>query len=117
MPQIPFNTQSSFLATLELSDVSRIMNDPILHSPYFPLVLSKILSDRLKFEGNAKEDAQAHVMTYHLWCSPNSYVDDSICLQIFQRTLIGVATKWYVELPRGTYNDVNTLSMAFLTHF
>jgi len=56
-------------------------------------------------------------MTYHLWCSSNSYVDDSIHLCLFQRTLTGVAAKWYIKLPRSTYHDLNSLAMAFLTHF
>ena len=56
-------------------------------------------------------------MTYHLWCSSNSWVDDSIHLRLFQRTLTGAATKWYIELSRGIFQDFNTLSMAFLTHF
>lgn len=102
---------------MELHDVSRITNDPILHSLYWPPFPTKIPGDCLKFEGKPKEDPQAHVMTYHLWCSSNSYVDDSICLRLFQRTLIGASMKWYVELPRGTYADFNSLDMAFLTHF
>lgn len=56
-------------------------------------------------------------MTYHLWCSSNSYVDDSIRLHLFQRTLIGAAAKWYTELPRGTYVDYNSLAMTFVTNF
>ena len=56
-------------------------------------------------------------MTYHLWCSSNSYVDDSVRLCLFQRTLTGAATKWYVKLPQGTYADFNSLVMAFPTHF
>jgi len=79
--------------------VSRLMNDPILHSPYWPPVLSKISSDCLNFEGKVKEDPQAHVMAYHLSCSLNSYVDDSIRLHLFQRTLTGSATKSCIELP------------------
>lgn len=116
-PPMPFNTQLPFLATLELPDVSRLTNDPILHSLYWPLMLSKILSDCPKFDGKAKEDPQAHVMTYHLWCSLNSYMDDSIHLRLFQQTLMGTATKWYIELPRSTFHDFNLLAMAFLTHF
>ena len=77
----------------------------------------KTLRDCPKFEGKSKKDPQAHVMTYHLWCSSNSYVDDSIHLGIFQRTLTGVVAKWYIELPRGTDGDFNLLAMAFLTHF
>ena len=116
-PQIPFDTQLLFLATLEFPNVSRLTNDPIVHSPYWPPVPSKIPSDCPKFEGKAKEDPKAHVMIYHLWCSSNSYIHDCIRLQVFQWTLIGVAAKWYIELPRNAYHDFNTLAMAFLTHF
>lgn len=56
-------------------------------------------------------------MTYHLWCSSNSWVEDSICLCLFQRTLTGVAAKWYIELPRGAYQDFNSLEISFLAHF
>ena len=35
------------------------------------------------FEGMFREDPQAHVMTYHLWCSSNSWVDDSVRLRLF----------------------------------
>ena len=116
-PAIPFNPQLPFLATLELPDVSKLTNDPILHQPYWPLVSTKVPSDCPKFEGKAREDPQAHVMTYHLWCSSNSWVDESIRLRLFHRTLIGATTKWYIELPRGIFHDFNTLAMAFLTHF
>ena len=44
-------------------------------------------------------------------------MDDSIHLRIFQRTLTGLAVKWYIELPRGFFTDFNTLAMAFLTHY
>jgi len=114
---MPFNQQLPFLATLELPDVSKLTNDPILHNPYWPPVPTKVPGDCPKFEGKAGEDPQAHVMTYHLWCSSNSWVDDSIRLRLFQRMLTGVATKWYIELPRGIFQDFNTLAMAFLTHF
>ena len=100
---MPFNPQLPFLATLELLDVSKLANDPILHNPYWPLVLMKVLGDCPKFEGKSREDPQGHVMTYHLWCSSNSWIDDSIRLRLFQRTLIGAATKWYIELPHGIF--------------
>lgn len=114
---MPFNTQLPLLATLELLDVSQLTNDLILHSPYWPPVSSKIPGDCPKFNGKGKEDPQAHVMTYHLWCLSNSYVDDSIRLCLFQQTLTGAAAKWYIELPRSTYHDFNSLAVAFLTHF
>lgn len=102
---------------LELLDVSRLTNDSILHSPYQPLVPSKIPSDFPKFKGKPKEDPQAHVMTYHLWFSSNYHVYDSIYIRLFQRTLTGATAKWYVELLQGTYANFNSLAMAFLTHF
>lgn len=114
---MPFNMQLRFLATLELPDVSRLNNDPILHLLYWPPVPTKVHSDCPKFEGKSKEDPQAHMMAYHLLCSSNLYVNNSIHLQLFQRTLTGDARKWYIKLPRGTYNDINSLAMAFLTHF
>ena len=80
---MPFNPQLSFLATLKLPDVSKLTNDPIIHNTYWPLVPTKVPGDYPKFEGKAREDPQAHVMTYHLWCSLNSWIDDFICLRIF----------------------------------
>lgn len=75
---MPFNPQFPFSATLELPDVSRVTNDQILHSSYWPPVPTKIPSDFPKFEGKSKEDPQPHVMAYHSWCSSNSYVDDFV---------------------------------------
>ena len=36
------NRQLSFLATLDLLDLYRILNDPILHSPYWSVILAKL---------------------------------------------------------------------------
>ena len=116
-PGMSSNPPFLFLATLELPDVSKLTNDPILHNPYWPSVPTKVPDDCPKFECKAREDPQAHVMTYHLWCSSNSWVDDSIRLRLFQHTLIGVVAKWYIELPRGIFQDFNTLVMVFLTHY
>ena len=60
---MPFNLQFPFLATLELSNVSKLKNDLILHNPYWPPILTKVPDDYPKFEGKAREDPQAHVMT------------------------------------------------------
>jgi hypothetical protein len=93
------NRQLPFLATLDLPDLSRILNDPIRHSPQWPAIPAKLPSDIPKFDGKAGEDPNNHVMTFHLWCSSNSLMDDSIRLRLFQRTLTGSAAKWYIELP------------------
>jgi hypothetical protein len=111
------NRQLPFLATLDLTDLSRILNDPICHSPQWPAIPTKLPSDIPKFDGKPGEDLNNHVMTFHLWCLSNSLMGDFICLFLFQRTLTSSVAKWYIELPRGFFIDFNTLTMAFLTHY
>jgi len=73
-------------------------------------------SDIPKFEGMTGEDPGDHITTFHLWCSSNSLIDDSIRLRLFQCTLIGNATKWYIELLRGTFASFGDLATIFLNH-
>ena len=56
-------------------------------------------------------------MAFHLWCSSNNIVDDSIKLKLFQRTLTGAAAEWYIELPQYKYPDFNSLAFMFLRYF
>jgi hypothetical protein len=114
-PQV--NRQLPFLETLDLLDLSRLTNDPIFHSLVWPTILAKLPSDIPKFDGKSGEDPNNHVMTFHLWCSSNSLMDNSICLHLFQWTLTGSAAKWYIELPFASFHDFNFLAMSFLTHF
>jgi hypothetical protein len=88
-----------------------------MHAPFWPAIPAKLPSNIPKFDGNPGEDPNNHVMNFHLWCSSNSLMDDSTHPRLFQRTLIGVVVKWYIELSRKTLVDFNSLSMAFLTHF
>ena len=94
-PRLPF------LATLNLPDLSRLMNDTVSHDPAWPAVPTKLPSNTPKFEGKPREDLSEHVTTFHLWCSSNSLHDDSIRLRLFQCILIRSVLKWYIELPRG----------------
>ena len=55
-----------FIATLDLLDLSRLMNNPIFYLPYWPSMPNKLPSDISKFEGKSGEDPSNHVMTYHL---------------------------------------------------
>jgi hypothetical protein len=91
-----FNQHFPFLETLDLLVLSRLTNDPIFHSPFWPPIPAKLPSDIPKFDGKPGEDPSNHVMTYHLWCSSNSLNDDSICLHLFQCTLTGSVVKWYI---------------------
>jgi hypothetical protein len=111
------NRQFPFLATLDLPDLSRILNEPILNSPHWLVIPAKLLSNIPKFDGKPGEDPNNHVMNFHLWCSSNSLMDDSIRLRLFQRTLTGLAAKWYIELPRGFFINFNRLAMNFLTQY
>jgi hypothetical protein len=114
--QPQFNRQLPFLATLDLPNLSQLTNDPILHYSLCPVIPAKLPSNIPKFDGKAGEDPNNHVMNFHLWCSSNSLMDNSIHLRLFQRTLMGSAAKWYIELLCGSFQDLNSLVMSF-THF
>jgi hypothetical protein len=77
----------------------------------------KFPSDIPKFKSNPHEDPGDHVTTFHLWCSSNSLKYDSVQLQLLQRTLIGSAMKWYIELHHSRYSSFGELAMDFLNHF
>jgi len=111
------NTPLTFLATLESPDLSKLTRNPIMHHPTFLLVLVKILTDILKFEGKMGDDPTSHINTYHLWCVSNSMLDDSIKLCLFPCTFINNETKWFIELPISSFRDFGIFTMAFLTHF
>ena len=106
-----------FLAMFNMPYLSKLMNDPMSHDPTWSPFPTKLPSNNLKFEGNNGEDLGDHVTTFHLWCSSNSLNHDSIILQLFQCTLIGVASQCYIELCRGIYGSFNQLVMVFLNHF
>ena len=76
-PKIPF------LATLNLPNLSKLINDPIRHSSVWPPIPTRLPSDIPKFKGKANEDPNTHIMTFHLWCSSNSSMDDSVRLRLF----------------------------------
>ena len=114
----PFvNTQLPFLDTLELPDLSKLINDPIMHHPSWPPVPAKIPINIPNFEGKTRDDPTSHITTYHLWCVSNSMLDDSIKLHIFPCTLTRNAAKWFIELLASSFGDFGSLYMAFLTHF
>ena len=124
--QYPFNQSTQnpfalnklpFLATLELQDLSKLMNNPIQHHFAWPPVPVKIPTDIPKFDGKTGEDLANHITTYHLWCVSNYFLDDSIKLRLFPRTLTGNVAKWFIELPTTSFFDFQSLAIAFLTHF
>ena len=97
--------------------MSKLTNDPIRHHFAWPPVLVKIPTDIPKFDGKTGEDPANHITTYHLWCVSNSFLDDSIKLQLFPRMLTSNMAKWFIELSFVTFFDFQSLAIAFLTHF
>jgi hypothetical protein len=106
-----------YLASLNIPDLTKLTNDPILHDATWPNMPTKLPSDIPKFEGKPGEDPANHVMTFHLWCSSNNIMDDSIHLRLFQRTLTGSSTKWYVDEKSGSHVTFESLAKAFLSFF
>jgi hypothetical protein len=113
LPNLPF----PYLASLNIHDLTKLTNDPILHDATWPNMPTKFPSDILKFEGKLGEDPTNHVMTFHLWCSSNNIMDDSIHLRLFQRTLTGSLSKWYVDKKSGSHATFESLAKAFLSLF
>ena len=97
----PNQPRLPFLETLNLPDLSILMNDPVSHDPAWPTVPTNLPSNIPKFEGKVGEDPSEYVTTFYLWCSSNSLHNDSIHLRLFQCTLTKPIVKWYIELPRG----------------
>jgi hypothetical protein len=100
-----------------MPDLSRLLNDPICHDPRWSLMSTKLPSSIPKFEGKPGEYLGDHVTNFHLWCLSNLLRYDSVQLCLFQRTLIGGAAKWYIELDRSRYSYFIDLAMVFLNHF
>ena len=77
------NRKLPFLETLDLPELSKLINDPIMHDPFWSSIPAKLPSDIPKFYGKQGEDPKDHVMTFHIWFSSKYLMYDSICLSIF----------------------------------
>ena len=104
------------MATLYFPYLSKLINDPIQHDPFWPTIPVKLPSGILEFDGKQGEDPKNHVTTFHLYCSSNSSKDDSIRLRLFQINLTGTTAKWYIELPQHSFVDFISLEIVLLTH-
>ena len=87
------------------------------HDPTWSVVPPKLPLKIPKFEGKIGEDPGEHIMNFHLWCSSNLLNLDSIHLILFQCTLTGPTTKWYIDLPGGTYTTFDELAPTFPNNF
>jgi hypothetical protein len=108
-PQIPY------LDSLNILDITKLTNDPILHDPTWPTMPTKLPSYIPKFEGKGGDEPDNHIMTFHLWFSSNNIMDESIRLRLFQHMLTGPSAKWYVEEKSGSHATFEYLAKALLT--
>lgn len=106
-----------FQAKLNLSDLTKMMNDLVKHLPTWLAVPTKLPLNILKFERKAGEDPSNHVMLFHLCCSSNSLMDYSIRLRLFHWTLICLGAKRYIELPPSSFVDFGSLMITLLNPF
>jgi hypothetical protein len=106
-----------YFTSLNIPDLIKLMNEPILHDPTWPNMPTKLPSNIPKFEGKSGEDPTKHVMTFHLWFSSNNIMDDSIRLSLFQHTLTGPSAKWYVDENSGSHVTFESLAKTFLAFF
>jgi hypothetical protein len=113
MPKPPF----PYLASLNIPDLTKLMNDPILHDATWPNMPTKFPLDILKFEGKLGEDLGNHFMTFHSCFSSNNIMYDSIHLSLFQQTLMGSLSKWYVDEESGSHVTFESLAKVFLSFF
>jgi hypothetical protein len=106
-----------YLASLNIPNLSKIMNYVIFHDPTWPNMPTKLPLDIQKFEGKLGEDPANHVMNFHLWFSSNNIMDESIHLRLFQRPLTGPSTEWYVDEKSGSHVTFESLAKEFLAFF
>lgn len=111
------NCQFTFIATLDFLDLSRLTNDPLLYLPFWTTILTNLPIDIPKFEGKSGKDPSNHVMTYHIQCTSNLLINDSIRLRLFQWILTSLKTKWYVEFPCASFSHLMPLLQLFLPYF
>ena len=70
-----------------------------------------------EFEGKQGHDLANHIMEFHLWCSSNSIVANSVRLHLLQRTLTSATTKWSVNISRASHTSFEMIATSFITYF
>ncbi|CAN6583244.1 unnamed protein product [Malus baccata var. baccata] len=73
-----------------------------------------------KFHGFSTEDANKHLMEFHVVCSgmrPANVDDEQIKLRAFPFTLEAKAKEWLYNLPPGSMNTWNQVKQAFLEQY
>jgi hypothetical protein len=105
------------MASLNIIDLTKLTNDHILHDATWSNMLTKLPLDTPMFDGKPSKDRANHVMIFYLWCASKNITNNSICLQLFQRTLTGHSAKWYMEEKARSHATFTSLAKDFLAFF
>ncbi|CAN6575411.1 unnamed protein product [Malus baccata var. baccata] len=73
-----------------------------------------------KFHGFSTEDANKHLMEFHVVCSgmrPANVNEEQVKLKAFPFTLEAKAKEWLYNLPPGSMNTWNEVKQAFLEQY
>ncbi|XP_068319463.1 uncharacterized protein [Pyrus communis] len=73
-----------------------------------------------KFHGFSTEDANKHLMEFHVVCSgmrPTNVDEEQVKLRAFPFTLEATAKEWLYNLPPGSMNTWNQVKQAFLEQY
>ncbi|CAL9018519.1 unnamed protein product [Prunus brigantina] len=73
-----------------------------------------------KFHGFSTEDANKHLMEFHVVCSgmrPANVNEEQVKLRAFPFTLEAKAKEWLYNLPPGSMNTWNQVKQAFLEQY
>ncbi|CAN6684729.1 unnamed protein product [Malus baccata var. baccata] len=73
-----------------------------------------------KFHGFSTEDANKHLMEFHVVCSgmrPANLDEEQVKLRAFPFTLEAKAKEWLYNLPPGSMNTWNQVKQAFLEQY
>ncbi|CAN6555390.1 unnamed protein product [Malus baccata var. baccata] len=73
-----------------------------------------------KFHGFSTEDANKHLMEFHVVCSgmrPANVGEEQVKLRAFPFTLEAKAKEWLYNLPPGSMNTWNQVKQAFLEQY
>ena len=101
------------MATLDVSDLSHLTNDPIQHEPQLPQIPVKFPFNIPNFDGKSGEDPKNCVMTYHFLLFLQRSHGHFYPFETFTK----FSTKWYIELPQHSFQDFNMLEMSFFDTF
>jgi hypothetical protein len=106
-----------YLASLNISDLTKLTNDPILHNPTWPAMPTKLPSDILKFEGKAGDDPANHIMTFSPMVFFEQHHGRVHPIEVISMYTHYPSAKWYVEERSGSHTTFESLAKSFLIFF